>query len=122
VHTYEPEVYDKPDDGMELVRIHVEESFGGDIAGEGVATFLQAARSDGTASFVGVERFSGTIAGRQGTFVLHDSGTVADGIVSYDWFVVPGSGAGGLTGLRGTGGFRANLGEDAEVHLDYWFE
>ena len=26
------------------------------------------------------------------------------------------------TGLRGEGGFRANLGEGAQVHLDYWFE
>jgi hypothetical protein len=27
-----------------------------------------------------------------------------------------------LAGLRGEGGFRANLGEGAQVHLDYWFE
>jgi hypothetical protein len=32
------------------------------------------------------------------------------------------SGTGELTGLRGEGGFRANLGESAQVHLDYWFE
>ena len=25
-------------------------------------------------------------------------------------------------GLRGEGGFRANLGENAAVHLDYWFD
>ena len=42
--------------------------------------------------------------------------------MSGEWFVVAGSGTGGLAGLRGTGGFRANLGEGAEVHLDYWFE
>ena len=41
---------------------------------------------------------------------------------SGDWFVIPGSGTGGLAGLRGEGGFRANLGEGAQVHLDYWFE
>jgi hypothetical protein len=47
---------------------------------------------------------------------------VADNIVSGDWFVIPKSGTGDLGGLRGTGGFRANLGEGAQVHLDYWFE
>ena len=65
---------------------------------------------------------TGTLAGRTGTFLLQDAGTVQDNIVSGDWFVIPGSGTGTLAGLRGTGGFRANLGEGAQVHLDYWFE
>jgi Protein of unknown function (DUF3224) len=43
-------------------------------------------------------------------------------VVSGTWFVVPGSGTGELTGLRGEGGFTANLGEGADVTLDYWFE
>jgi len=59
------------------------------------------------------------VGGRTGTFLLQDAGTVAGGIVSGDWFVIPGSGTGGLAGLRGTGGFRADLGEGAQVHLDY---
>jgi hypothetical protein len=40
-----------------------------------------------------------------------------DSIVSGDWFVISGSGTGGLTGLRGEDGFRANRGESARVHL-----
>lgn len=122
VHKYEPAAYDEPGEGPALLRIHVEESFGGDIEGEGVAEFLQTARPDGSASFVGIERVTGTLAGRQGTFLLQDAGTVAGNVVSGEWFVVPRSGTGELTGLRGTGGFRANLGEGAQVHLDYWFE
>ena len=54
--------------------------------------------------------------------MLQDAGTVDGSVVSGDWFVVPGSGTGQLAGLRGEGGFRANLGEGAQVHLDYWFE
>ena len=50
------------------------------------------------------------------------AGTVQDNLVSGDWFVIPGSGTGQLAGLRGEGGFRTNLGEGAQVHLDYWFE
>ena len=122
VHKYEPAAYDEPADGPALTRIHVEESFSGDISGDGVVEFLQAARADGSASFVGIERVTGTVGGRHGTFLLQDAGTVAGGIVSGDWFVVPGSGTGGLAGLRGEGGFRADLGEGAQVHLDYWFE
>lgn len=42
--------------------------------------------------------------------------------MSGTWFVVAGSGTGELSGLRGEGGFRAALGENAQVTLDYWFE
>jgi hypothetical protein len=122
VDKYEPVAYDEPEAGPALSRIHVEERFSGDITGDGVVEFLQAARADGEASFVGIERITGTIAGRAGTFLLQDQGTVSGDVVAGDWFVVPGSGTGDLEGLRGQGGFRANLGEGAEVHLDYWFE
>jgi Protein of unknown function (DUF3224) len=122
VSRYEPVAYEEPVAGPALSRIHVEESFRGDIEADGVVEFLQAAQADGTASFVGIERVTGAIAGRSGTFLLQDSGTVSGGIVSGDWFVVPGSGTGELAGLRGTGGFRANLGEGAEVTLDYYFD
>jgi hypothetical protein len=69
-----------------------------------------------------MERVTGSLAGKEGTFVLQDAGTVQGNVVSGEWFVVPGSGTGQLAGLRGTGGFRANLGEGAQVHLDHWFE
>jgi hypothetical protein len=122
VQKYEPAVYDDPAEGPVLTRIHVEESFSGDITGAGAVEFLQAGRADGAASFVGIERVTGTVAGRSGTFLLQDAGTVAGNTVSGDWFVIPGSGTAGLAGLRGEGGFRADLGEGAQVHLDYWFE
>jgi len=122
VHTYQPASYETPADGPSLVRIHVEEAFNGDIEGAGVVEFLQAAQADGSASFVGIERVTGAVAGRTGSFLLQDSGTVTGNVVAGDWFVVPGSGTGELAGLRGEGGFHANLGENAEVHLDYWFD
>ena len=122
VHKYEPTGYDEPAQGPALTRIHVEESFSGDIAGDGAVEFLQAAHADGSASFVGIERVSGSVADREGTFLLQDAGTVDGNVVSGDWFVIPNSGTGELSGLRGVGGFRASLGENAQVYLDYWFE
>lgn len=122
VRKYEPSTYDQLADGPELVRIHVEEEFSGDIEGSGVAEFLQTASGENEASFVGVERVSGRVGGHAGTFVLQDEGTVKDGTVSGSWFVVPGSGTGELQGLRGEGGFTAALGESADITLDYWFE
>jgi hypothetical protein len=122
VNTYEPTPYDQPAAGPVISQIHVVEDFSGDIVGEGVATFLQTTRADDEASFVGVERVSGSVGGRSGTFVLQDQGTLKGSVVSGTWFVVPGSGTGELSGLRGEGGFTAELGQGADITLDYWFE
>jgi hypothetical protein len=122
VLTYEPSPYDQPADGPVLSRIHVEEEFSGDIEGTGLVEFLQAQVSEDAASFVGLERLSGSVGGRSGTFVLQDQGTLNGTTVSGRWFVVPGSGTGELAGLRGEGGFTAELGQGADITLDYWFE
>jgi len=122
VKTYVPKPYDEPTEGPKLVRISVTETFSGDVAGEGAAEFLQVIRPDGSASFVGVERVVGKVGDRSGTFVFQDQGTLAGKTVSGTWFVVPGSGTGGLKGLRGEGGFTAELGQHAKITLDYWFE
>jgi hypothetical protein len=61
------------------------------------------------------------MGGKSGTFVFQDEGTLKGTTVSGTWFVVPGSGTGGLRGLRGEGGFKAELGKKADITLDYWF-
>jgi Protein of unknown function (DUF3224) len=122
VKTYEPQPYEEVAKGPNLVEIHVGETFSGDIEGEGVARFLQAVREDDSASFVGIERVTGSIDGRNGSFLLQDAGTLEGTTVKGDWFVVPGSGTGELSGLRGEGGFSAELGQHASISLDYWFE
>jgi Protein of unknown function (DUF3224) len=122
VKVWDPKPYDESAEGPTLVRIHVEEEFSGDIEGSGVVEFLQAQLSDTEASFVGIERVTGSIGGRSGSFLLQDQGTLDGTTVSGTWFVVPGSGTGELTGLRGEGGFSAQLGQGADITLDYWFE
>ena len=122
VKTYEPQPYEEVDEGPNLVEIHVTETFSGDIEGEGVVRFLQAIRKDGSASFVGIERVTGSVGGRQGSFLLQDAGTLEGSTVKGDWFVIRGSGTGELAGLRGEGGFEAELGQSASITLDYWFE
>jgi len=123
VNVWQPEPYDESEAGPTLVRIHVEEAFDGDISGTGVATFLQTLRSDGSASFCALERVTGSIAGRSGSFVLQDTGSLdPNGGVSGTWFVVPGSGTGELANLCGEGRFAASLGEHADAELRYWFE
>jgi hypothetical protein len=59
--------YEEVDEGPDLVEIHVSETFSGDIEGTGVVRFLQAVRKDGSASFVGIERVTGSVEGRTGS-------------------------------------------------------
>ncbi len=72
VKTYEPAPFDEAPAAPTLSDIRVTETFSGDIQGEGVVHFVQAARPDGSASFVGIERVRGSIAGREGSFLLQE--------------------------------------------------
>jgi hypothetical protein len=119
VTSYEQHVYEDVKDGPNLVELRITETFTGDIQGEGVVRFIQALRKDGGASFCGTERVKGSIGGRTGTFLLQDEGTLEGKDVKGKWFVVPGSGTGELVGLRGEGGFEAELGQHASVWLDW---
>lgn len=58
-----------------------------------------------------MEILSGSLDGREGTFVVEERGSFGtDGTVYCSFEVVPGSGTGELTGLRGTGSFTAEHG------------
>src|SRR2546430_5963669 len=105
-----------------LMEIHLTETFTGDIEGESPVRALQVLRDDHSASLVSVQRFSGKLGGRQGTFVLQGQEIVDNGKIKATWFVVPGSGTGDLSGLRGEGGFQGEFGKGSDGTLDYWFE
>jgi Protein of unknown function (DUF3224) len=64
--------------------------------------------ADGTATFVGIERITGTIGGHDGSIVLRHVGTFADGAAVADLQVVAGSGTGALAATTGDGDFRAD--------------
>ena len=57
---------------------------------------------DGMGGYVAVERVTGTLEGKRGTFVLQHGGTMTGGKPTLVVTVVPGSGTGELRGLRGT--------------------
>ncbi len=106
-----------------LTEIHISETFTGDIDGESTVRALQVQRDDKSAGMVSMQRFRGKLGGRQGTFVLQGSEEIGEnGYIKATWFIVPGSGTGGLSGLRGEGGFEGGFGKGSDGWLDYWFE
>jgi hypothetical protein len=121
VHSCEAKPYDQTVSPA-LVEVHLSETFTGDIEGESPVRALQVLRDDQSASLISIQRFHGKLGGRQGSFVLQGSEIVANGRITATWFVVPRSGTGDLSGLRGEGGFEGYFGKGSQGTLDYWFE
>jgi Protein of unknown function (DUF3224) len=108
--------------GPALVEIHLSEIFAGDIEGESLVRALEVQPNDYSSYLISMQRFHGRLGERQGTFVLQGSETVEKGNIQAQWFVVPGSGTGALSRLRGEGGFKGHFGKGSDGTLDYWFE
>jgi uncharacterized protein DUF3224 len=102
-----------------LTRATVTKSFTGDIEGEGLVEYLMMYRGDGSATFVGLERIIGRIAGKSGSFVLQRTGVFESGLAKESYSVVPGSGTEELRGLRGDGRSAVGHGSEHPFVLDY---
>ena len=123
IEGWEESAYSEEEDGRKLSQASVKQSFSGDIEGEGSVEWLMCYRPDQTAEFVGLQRIDGRLGGRSGSFVLLQTdgsfdGTEAKGQLA----VVPGSGTGELSGLRGQGRFSAPRASEASMTLDCDFE
>jgi hypothetical protein len=83
-----------------LSRAEVSYSYRGDLQGTGTLVYLIAYKAD-AAPVLGLERFTGSIGGREGSCVFRHVGSQDAGSVSARLEVVPGMGTGGLEGLVG---------------------
>jgi hypothetical protein len=92
----------KTDDNS-LGRMSSEKQFHGDLQGTSHGEMLSAGTAvKGSGSYVAIERVSGTLQGRTGTFILQHNATMARGTPQLNIIVVPDSGTGQLVGLTGT--------------------
>ncbi len=101
---WEPSPGDDPAEGPALVRVAIRKKFQGDLDGESAGEGLFCGLSDpeAGAGYVVSERVTGVLAGRSGTFVLQHGGIMGPDTPPRSFGnVVPGSGTGELTGLRG---------------------
>ena len=90
-------------DGNQLARIIVRKEFSGDMVGTSEAQIVAAyTGTPGSAGYVAIEHFTGSVAGRSGSFVLQHSGIMAEGGAELTVRIVPDSGTGELTGISGT--------------------
>jgi hypothetical protein len=90
-------------DGIQLGRMSIDKTFHGELSGQSKGEMLSAMTSTkGSAGYVALEQFVGTLNGKKGSFVLQHFGIMAQGDNRLILEVVPDSGAGELKGLSGT--------------------
>jgi len=110
------------DDGPRLTHAGGVQRFGGDIEGDGTVDWLMCYLPGGSARFVGLQRVSGLLGGRAGSFVMEAVGEHDGARSKGTWQVIPGSGTGELQTITGEGGFIAPGGSTVSYRLDYRLE
>lgn len=102
--TFEVKLKPQEDKGAEgLGRMTLEKQLHGDFEGSGSGQMLTAmTKVEGSAVYVAVERLTGRLQGRQGSFALHHTGVMNRGAQQLTINVVPDSGTDQLTGITGT--------------------
>jgi hypothetical protein len=90
--------------GLKLQRLSAEKQFKGDLQGTSRGEMMAPESAvEGSGAYVAVEKVTGTLAGRSGSFLLVHQGTMRKG-AGFDLAikVVPDSGTEQLAGLAGT--------------------
>ena len=84
-------------------RLSIDKTFSGDLTGTSKGQMVGAFTAvEGSAGYVALERVTGTLNGRKGSFILQHSGSMSKGAQNIMVTVVPDSGTEELTGLAGT--------------------
>ena len=106
-------------DGLKLNRNVVRKEFSGDVAGSSEAQMLAAfTGTPGSAAYVAIEYFTGSVDGKSGSFALQHTGVMNRGNAQLTVTIVPDSGAGDLAGILGTLEINNDDGQHTYV-LDY---
>ena len=95
----------------QISRFALDKTYHGDLAATSLGEMIAVRTAqDGSAGYVAIERVTGTLAGRTGTFALQHSATMDRGTPNLSIVVIPDSGTDGLAGLTGTMGIRIEPG------------
>ncbi|MES3034725.1 MAG: DUF3224 domain-containing protein [Gemmatimonadota bacterium] len=90
-------------DAATLGRMTIDKQFSGDLTGTGKGQMLTGmGTTKGSAAYSAIERVTGVLAGRSGSFLLQHTGIMHDGAQQLTITIVPTSGTGDLAGISGT--------------------
>ena len=84
-----------------LSRMSLDKQYHGDLAATSQGEMLATGSAKDFGGYVAIERVTGTLHGRSGSFALQHNATMTGGVPYLNIIVVPGSGSGELEGLSG---------------------
>jgi hypothetical protein len=97
-----PQASDDKGEAAPVGRMTIDKQFHGDLEGTSKGEMLTAMTAvKGSAGYVAIERVTGSLRGRKGTFALQHTGIMTRGTPSLTITVVPDSGTEQLAGLAG---------------------
>ena len=97
-----PQAADDQSKPAAIARMSIDKQFHGGLEGTSRVEMLTAGTDvKGSAVYVAIEQFTGTLAGRKGSFLLHHTGIMTRGAPQLAVSVVPDSGTGQFVGLTG---------------------
>jgi hypothetical protein len=98
-----PQTPDDKIEGLTLGRMLIEKNFKGDLEAAGKGQMLTGMPEvKGSGAYVAIERVTGTLQGRSGSFILHHVGIMERGAPRLNVTVVPDSGTRELAGMEGS--------------------
>ena len=101
--------FDETADSPTLSRGTVKKTFGGELKGESSGEILMYSAADGSAGYTIMDKVSGELCGRAGTFLMIHGATRTQNETSRAvGIIAPNSGAGELRGISGTVEFKAD--------------
>jgi hypothetical protein len=107
---------DGNDEIADIARARIRKEFTGDLTGTSVANAILHQTPVQSGGYAAIERITGTIGEREGTFIVQHSGIRdADGNGPFYGDVIPGSGTGGFEGV--TGSMQIAQGDSGEYFL-----
>lgn len=111
--------YDETEGLPRLTEVKIDSVYRGDLEANGTSRGQMVYRDDSYAEFTALERVTGRLGNRTGTFVVRTGGVFDSGVVNYDWTIVPGGATGELAGLAGGGQVTWPLGGSGELSFTY---
>ena len=116
VTLWDLKAFDETPDNPTLSRGTVKKSFDSELRGESAGEILMYSAADGSAGYTIMDKVTGEMDGRSGTFVMIHGGTHTPQQTSRALGIIaPNSGTGGFRGISGTVEFKSN--EDDKTFL-----
>jgi hypothetical protein len=101
--SFTPQQHTLESDTVKLARLAFAKEFQGDLVGQSHGEMFSCrTNQEGSAGYVALEVVEATLSGKHGSFVFQHSSTLDNGTPVQSIQVVPDSGAGELSGIRGT--------------------